>query len=63
MTKTMVPEVGEGGEVGLGHGRDGVEAIGAIKPENHASGLQVLDKKTKHVKFDSAIVVTSKLVN
>ena len=59
----MVPEVGGGGEVGLGRGRDGVEAVGAIRAENHVSGLQVLNRKTKHVKFDSAIVVTSKLVN
>ena len=59
----MVSEVDGGGEVGLGSGRDGVEAVGAIRAENHASGLQVLDKKTKRVKFASAIVVTSKLAN
>ena len=63
MTKTMVPEVGGGGEVCLGRGRDGVEAVRAIRAENHASGLQILDRKTKRVKFDSAIVVTSKLAN
>ena len=43
----MVPEVGGGGEVGLGRGRDGVEAVGAIRAENHASGLQILDKKNQ----------------
>ena len=63
MTKTMMPEVGGDGEVGLWRGRDGVEAVGAIGAKNHASGLQVLNRKTKRVKFDSAMVVTSELAN
>jgi hypothetical protein len=44
-------------------GRDGVKAIRAIGAKNHAYGLQVLDRKTKRVKFDSAMVVTSELAN
>ena len=59
----MVPEVGGGGEVGLWCGRDGVEAVRAIGAKNHASGLQVLNRETKRIKFNSAMVVTSKLAN
>ena len=63
MTKTMMPQVGGGGKVGMWRGRDGVEAIRTIGAKNHASGLQVLNRKTKRVKFDSAMVVTSELAN
>ena len=59
----MMPQVGGGGEVGMWRGRDGVEAVGTIGAKNHASGLQVLNRKTKRVKFDSAMVVTSELAN
>ena len=47
MTKTMMPERGRGGEAAGGRwrGGDGVEIPATIAAKNHASRLQVLDRK------------------
>jgi len=55
VTKTMMPERGGGGEAAGGRcGGDGVEILATIAAKNHASHLQVLDRKTQSVKFNGA---------
>ena len=51
MTKMMMPERGRGGEAAGGRwrGGDGVEIPATIAAKNHASRLQVLDRKTQSV--------------
>jgi len=66
MTKTLMPETGGDGETGVWSCRasgDGVQAVGAIAAKNHATGRDILNRKTKGVKFNSAIVVFGELAN
>ena len=66
MTKTLMPETGGDGETGVWScraGGDGVQAVGAIAAKNHATGRDILNRKTKGVKFNSAIVVFGELAN
>ena len=59
MTKTMMPEVGGDGEAGVWSGRcsgDGVKVASTIAAKHHASGQDIIDKKTKSVKFDRRVV-------
>jgi hypothetical protein len=66
MTKTVMPEVGGDGDAGMWSGRysgNGVKIVGTIAAKHHASGLDILDRKTKSVKFDRTIVTFSELTN
>ena len=66
MTKTVMPEVGGDGDAGVWSGRcsgNGVKIAGTIAVKHHAPGLDILDRKTKSVKFDRTIVVPSELMN
>jgi hypothetical protein len=66
MTKTVMPEVGGDGDVGVRSGRcsrDGVKVASTIAAKHHAPGQDILDRKTKSVKFDRTIVVPSELAN
>ena len=66
MTKTVMPEVGGGGNVGVWSGRcsrEGVKITSTIAAKHHASGRDILDRKTKSVKFYRAVVVPSKLTD
>ena len=66
MTKMVMPEVGGDGEAGVRSGRcsgDGVKIASTIAAKHHAPDRDTLDKKTKSVKFDRAIVVPSELMN
>ena len=47
----------------LANSGDGVQAVGAIVAKNHATGRDILNRKTKGVKFNSAIVVFGELAN
>jgi hypothetical protein len=40
-----------------------VEVSIAIAMKNHMSGLEVLDRKTKSVKFNGTTIITSELSN
>ena len=65
MTKTMMPEVGGDGEAGVWRGGcsgDAVKVASTIVAKHHASGRDILDRKTKSVKFYRA-VVPSKLTD
>jgi hypothetical protein len=65
MTKTVMPEVGGDGEVGVWRGGcsgDGVKVANTIAAKHHASGRDILDRKTKSIKFDRTIV-SSELTN
>jgi len=66
MTKTVMPEVGGDGDVGMWSGRrsrEGVKVASTIAAKHHASGQDILDRKTKSVKFYRAVVVPSKLTD
>ena len=66
MTKTVMPEVGGDGEAGVwggGCSRDAVKVASTIAAKYHAPGRDILDRKTKSVKFDRTIVVPSELMN
>ena len=66
MTKMVMPEVGGDGEAGVWSGRcsgDGVKVASTIAAKHHASGWDILDRKTKSVKFDRTVVVPSELMN
>jgi hypothetical protein len=66
MTKTVMPEVGGDGDAGVRSGKcsgDGVKVASTIAAKHHAPGRDILDKKTKSVKFDRTIVVPSELAN
>ena len=61
MTKTVMPEVGGDGNASVWSGRcsrEGVKITSTI-----ASGRDILDRKTKSVKFYRAVVVPSKLTD
>ena len=64
MTKKVMPEVGGGGNVGVWSGRcsrEGVKITSTIAAKHHASGRDILDRKTKSVQFYRAFAVPSKL--
>ena len=66
MTKTVMPEVGGDGNVGMWGGRcsrEGVKITSTIAAKHHVSGRDILDRKTKSVKFYRAVVVPSKLTD
>jgi hypothetical protein len=66
MTKMVMPEVGGDGEASVRSGRcsgDGVMIANTIAAKHHTPGRDTLDRKTKSVKFDRAIVVPSELMN
>ena len=66
MTKTVMPEVGGDGEVGVRSGRcsgDGLKIASTIAAKHHASGQDILDRKTKSVKFNRTVVVPNELTN
>ena len=61
MTKTVMPEVGGGGNVGVWSGRcsrEGVKITNTIAAKHHASGRDILDRKTKSVKFDRTVAMS-----
>jgi hypothetical protein len=45
----------------MGGGREGVEVAGAIAAKHHPTGPRILNRKTKSVKLDRTLVVTSEL--
>ena len=66
MTKTVMPEVDGDSDVGVWSGRcsrEGVKITSTIAAKHHASGRDILDRKTKRVKFYRAVVVPSKLTD
>ena len=66
MTKTVMPEVGGDSNAGVWSGRcgrEGVKITSTIAAKHHASGRDILDRKTKSVKFDRTVVVPSELTN
>jgi hypothetical protein len=66
MTKTVMPEVGGDGDAGVWSGRcsgNGVKIVSTIAAKHHTSGLDILDRKTKSIKFDRTIVIFSELTN
>ena len=66
MTKTVMPEVGGDGDAGVWSGRcsgDGVKIASTIAAKHHASGRDILNRKTKSIKFYRAVVVPSKLMD
>ena len=66
MTKTVMPEVGGDGEVGLRcwwGGGEGVEVTSTIAAKHHAIGQDILHRKTQSVKFNGTVVIPSKLAN
>jgi hypothetical protein len=66
MTKTVMPEVGGDGEAGVWSrtcSGDGVKVASTIAAKHHAPGWDILDRKTKSVKFDRTVVAPSELTN
>ena len=66
MTKTVILEVGGDGNAGVWSGRRSRECVkiaSTIAAKHHASGRDILDRKTKSVKFYRAVVVPSKLTD
>jgi hypothetical protein len=66
MTQTQMPQVnaGDRGSVELGRRWDqGVQLAMAITSEDHRTSGNILDRKTKRVKFNGNIVVTCKCTN
>ena len=66
MTKTVMPEVGGDGDAGVWSGRcsgDGVKIASTIVAKHHAPGWDILDRKTKSIKFDRTVVISSELMN
>jgi hypothetical protein len=66
MTKTVMPEVGGDGDASMWSGRcsgDGVKIASTIAAKHHAPGQDILDRKTKSVKFDRTVVISSELTN
>jgi hypothetical protein len=62
-----VPQGGGDDEGGVwsggGSSRDGVLVVVAIAAKNYTFGLNILDRKTKSVKFYESLVVSCKLMN
>ena len=59
MTKTMMPEVDGDGNAGVWSGRrsrEDVKVASTIAAKHHASGRDIIDRKTKSVKFYRAVV-------
>ena len=48
---------------GAGGRREGVEVASTIAAKHHASTRNILDRKTKSVKLNGTVVVTSKLTH
>jgi hypothetical protein len=66
MTNTVMPEVDGDGEADVWRGGcsgDGVKVGSTIAVKHHASGRDILNRKTKSVKFDRIVVVPSELTN
>ena len=66
ITKTVMSEVGGDGNAGVWSGRrnrEGVKVTITIAAKYHASGRDILDRKTKNIKFYRAVVVPSKLTD
>ena len=66
MTKTVMPEVGGDGDAGVWSGRrsrEGVKVGSTIAAKHHVLGRDILDRKTKSVKFDRTVVAPSELTN
>ena len=66
MTKMVMLEVGGDGEAGVWRGGcsgDAVKVASTIAAKHHASGRDILDRKTKSVKFDRTVVISSELTN
>jgi len=65
MTETPMPKRGggDGGKGMSGRKVQGVERPRAIAPDDHSLRLQILHRTTSRVKFNRAIVVSSKLAN
>jgi len=66
MTKTVMPEVGGDGNASVWSrrcSREGVKITSTIAAKHHASGQDILDRKTKSVKFYRTVVISSKLTD
>jgi len=66
MTKTVMLEVGGDGDAGvwsIRRSREGVKVTNTIAAKHHASGQDILDRKTESVKFDRTVVISSELTN
>ena len=68
MTETMMPSGGRDGEAGVWSSGGGgcwesVEVAVTIAAKHLASGLDILNRETKSVKFFGTIVVSCKLIN
>jgi hypothetical protein len=65
MTEASMPDGGGDGECGERRpgsgGRESVEVAGTIATKHHASTRNILNRKTKSVKFNRTVIVTSKL--
>ena len=64
MTKVMMPKGGCDGETGVSSsgsgGWEGVEVTVTIAAKHHASGLDILDRKTNGVKLYGTVIITCK---
>ena len=68
MTETRMPKVHSDGKrhgsSGEGSGRvDQVELVWAVTAVEHHPGMGILNRKTKHVKFNGDRIVTCKTTN
>ena len=66
MTKTVMLEVGGDGDASVWSRRcsgDGVKITSTIAAKHHAPSRDILDRKTKSVKFDRTLVISTELTN
>ena len=65
MPETTMPQVrrGDSGEAMCGGRTERVELAGAIAPSDHVPSAEILQRKTKRVKFYGAGVISGKLTD
>ena len=66
MTKTVMLEVGGDGDASVWSRRcsgDGVKITSTIAAKHHVPSRDILDRKTKSVKFDRTLVISTELTN